>query len=52
MLDIRGFAGGMLATNGYVFGAPEGWIAVDAREGEVDWMKRGGVEPQLLLLGC
>lgn len=48
--DIEGRALGPLATNGYVFRAPRGWVAVDAPEGMLEWVREIGVAPDLLLL--
>ena len=49
-LDLRCFEGGPLATNGYAFKAPGGWVAVDAPQGMAAWAEGEGVDPQLLIL--
>ena len=49
-LNLRCFEGGPLATNGYAFKAPGGWVVVDAPQGMADWAEKEGVEPQLLIL--
>lgn len=49
-LDLRCFEGGPLATNGYAFKAPEGWVAVDAPLDMADWADEEGIDPQLLIL--
>ena len=49
-LDCRGFTGGMCATNGYAFKAPNGWVLVDAPQGAVNWLEKEGIDPQLILL--
>ena len=49
-LDLRNFEGGPLATNGYVFKAAGGWVAVDAPQGMADWAEGEGIGPQLLIL--
>ena len=49
-LDLRCFEGGPLATNGYAFKAPGGWVAVDAPQGMADWADKEGIDPQLLIL--
>lgn len=50
ILDLRCFEGGPLATNGYAFKAPGGWVAVDAPQGMVTWAEDEDLVPQLLLL--
>ena len=49
-LDLRCFEGGPLATNGYAFKAPGGWVVVDAPQGMAAWAEEEDVDPQLLLL--
>ncbi|MEM8954187.1 MAG: MBL fold metallo-hydrolase [Verrucomicrobiota bacterium] len=48
--EIRRFTGGMAATNGYLFEAPDGVILVDAPEGVADWLEREGASVGALLL--
>ncbi len=48
--DLRCFEGGPLATNGYAFKAPGGWVTVDAPQGMAEWAREEGVDPQLLIL--
>ena len=50
MSDIQCFTGGMAATNGYLLGAPEGLLLVDAPEGVADWLAGQEVKVGALLL--
>jgi hydroxyacylglutathione hydrolase len=50
MSEIQCFTGGMAATNGYLFGAPEGMILVDAPEGVADWLAEHEVAIGALML--
>jgi hydroxyacylglutathione hydrolase len=38
MTDIKTHTGGITATNGYLFSAPGGWLAVDAPSGMAEWL--------------
>jgi len=41
MSRILSHTGGFTATNGYLFSAPQGLIAIDAPAGMADWLARG-----------
>ena len=40
MINVQSYTGGFTATNGYLFPAPDGLIAVDAPEGMAQWLAR------------
>jgi hydroxyacylglutathione hydrolase len=40
MSSIQSYTGGFTATNGHLFHAPDGFIAVDAPAGMADWLAR------------
>ncbi len=50
MYNVQRFTGGFTATNGYVFTAPDGPVAVDAPSGMYEWLKAEGISPVALLL--
>jgi hydroxyacylglutathione hydrolase len=48
--NIQTFTGGFTATNGHLFPAPEGLIAVDAPDGMAMWLERTGQRLAALFL--
>lgn len=50
MLKISCFTGGVAMTNGYHLETSAGGVAVDAPEGFVNWLRRGGRSVSVLLL--
>ena len=50
MTNVHTFTGGFTATNGYIFQAPNGLIAVDAPVGMAAWLERTGQKPTALFL--
>ena len=52
MLEIKGFCGGICATNGYLVTGESSAssVLVDAPEGMADWVDSEGAQPEALLL--
>jgi glyoxylase-like metal-dependent hydrolase (beta-lactamase superfamily II) len=50
MHEVLMFTGGIAATNGFAFKAPDGWIVVDAPEGMADFLAEKNIRPAALLL--
>ena len=50
MTNVQSYTGGFTATNGYLFPAPDGLLAVDAPAGMADWLADSGQRLAALFL--
>src|SRR5947207_4913435 len=47
--NYKEFCGGIFETNCYLFEAPDGWVLLDAPEGDFEWVRTHVIHTKLLL---